>query len=158
MRTLPLVVAGFAASVTTSLAIWGALEIDARCSPHYEVLEDRLILTTAPSITLNYAVESVMASNRPPGVSSDDRYDKSQYQMQADSWFERPGLFGCMRECIGRLSMSQIDASGKPMTVEIVRGDDTPAFVFIQHEDPETRAKLAGEIADKLTASGVRPR
>lgn len=158
MRTLLVLFAGVGASACASLVVWAALELEDRCSPHYELLEDRMILTNASTHTVNDVTERVLEANRPAAPTREERYDRSEFTIIGDMWFNRTDVFGCKRERIGRLVYKQRDQTGAPVRVELLRGPDTPTFIFVEHPSPDLQASVARQLAAALEASGVDPR
>ncbi len=154
MRPLLIVLAGLCASVSTSLVVYAAIQLEKK--PFVEVLQGALLRTNAEEMTLNNALTEVMKINRLPGKSLEERLEASDYHEHGDVWFSRPDLFGHAQERASRMVRQQLDRSGRPIRLEVLRGDDMPTLVFVHHEDRDAANRVARQLAAELTESGVR--
>jgi len=151
MRSLIVVALGAALSMSASLSVWFVLE--AEHSPWVEVVDGRLVRTSASESQVNAAVEATLAEER----SSDDRratLNDSRFEQHADAWFTQPDVLGQTRERARRLVREQLDATGQTLRVEQLSGPDMPSLVFIEHE--AKGRDVAERLATFLESRGCR--
>lgn len=153
MRPLLIVLAGLCASVTTSLVVYAAIQFEKK--PFVEVLQGGLLRTNADEFVLNASLSQVMNINRLPGRSPEERLEASDYHEHGDVWFSRPDLFGHAQERASRMVRQQLDRSGVPMRVEVLKGDQMPTLVFVHHEDRNAANRVARQLAAELSEHGV---
>ncbi|MEO0529670.1 MAG: hypothetical protein AAF266_03735, partial [Planctomycetota bacterium] len=109
MRAVPLLVAGVFASTATSALVWAAIEWDHRHTPGYEVVEHRLIITSASTPLVHRSVEDTLRSLRPASVNAEAAIADSEYHLAAEAWFSRSQLFSTSRERAARTVFTQGD-------------------------------------------------
>lgn len=153
MRPLLIVLAGLCASVTTSLVVYAAVQLEKK--PFVEVLQGGLLRTNADEIALNASMSQVMNINRLPGASPEERLEASDYHEHGDVWFSRPDLFGHAQERASRMVREQLDRTGRPIRLEVLRGDDMPTLIFVHHEDRDVANRVARQLASELAECGV---
>jgi len=153
MRPVLIVLAGVCASTTTSLAMWFALQSSS--TAWCEVVDRRLIRTTATDNQVSDAVVAALRTHQPPGRLTEDDLNQIRYDEHAEGWFTKPDAFGAIRQRASRLVREQLDEQGRALRVEVLRGDDMPTLVFIEHESAPD-SPVAEQVADALQEQGVR--
>lgn len=153
MRAVLIVLAGVCASTTASLAMW--IAVHAEESAWCEVVNKRLVRTNATELQVNQAVSAAMRRHQPAGSVTEASLTAIDYAEHADIWFTRPDVFGASRERASRFIREQLDQEGHPLRVEVLRGDDMPTLVFIEHD--EVDSPVARQVAEALATLGVRP-
>lgn len=153
MRPLLIVLAGLCASTATSLVLYAAVQLEKK--PYVEVLQGGLVRTDADDITLNASVAHVLDVNRSPAATPEEQLERAEYREHSDAWFTKPDLFGHAQERASRLVRQQLDRSGSPMQIEVLKGDDMPTLVFVHHDDREVANRVARHLALELAENGV---
>lgn len=153
MRPLLIVLAGLCASAATSLALYAAIRFEEK--PFVEVMQGGLLRTSADDFTLNASVAHVLDVNRSPAATPEEQLERAEYREHSDAWFTKPDLFGHAQERASRLVRQQLDRSGSPMQIEVLKGDDMPTLVFVHHDDREVANRVARHLALELAENGV---
>ncbi len=156
MRPLLIVLAGACASVGTSGLVW--LTLIEATSPYCEVVQSRLLRTTACEWQVNLAVDEALQSVRRPTSNAGQDLAEGQFRQAVDIFFTKPDLLGNCQERVSRLVRTQLDQAGQQLSVEVLRGEAMPTLVFIEHDSSETREKIAQQIATTLASQGVQRR
>jgi hypothetical protein len=153
MRPLLIVLAGLCASTATSLVLYAAVQLEKK--PYVEVLEGGLVRTDADDITLNASVAHVLGVNRSPAATPEEQLERAEYREHSDAWFTKPDLFGSSQERASRLVRRQLDRAGRPIQIEVLKGEDMPTLVFVHHDDREVANRVARHLALELAENGV---
>jgi len=154
MRLWLLVLAGVCASAGTSLVVWAAVRSESR--DYCELLDHGLVRTNADDRQVGDAIHLALESLYPQRRASvDDSEAEIDYRQSADVWFTNPDAFGRVYERTSRLVRERVDAQGRSLKIEVLRGVDMPTLVFIEHETPHLVTRVAQQIAMQLSEMGV---
>jgi hypothetical protein len=156
MRPLLITLAGACASLGASLAVWVAIEFDER--PYFEPLQGALLRTTAEAPLLQAAVDRALEMTRPHHRSLEKALEDCDYRERAEVWFTEPDMFGQVQERACRLAREQTDRTGQRLRIEVLRGDDMPALVFVHHDDPDMASRVVAHLGNELQTLGVARR
>ena len=155
MRALFVVLAVLLASCATSLAVWAAVERSG--ASWCEVVDCRLLRTTATEAQINQAVAEVMAEERPL-FDVEGGLDRSEYREKASSWFKQDGLLGYAKQRLSGLMREELDQAGCLLRVNTLHGPEMPSLVFVEHDLPTAESTVAKRIAERLARVGVATR
>lgn len=157
MRSLMIVALGALASTGASAGVWLTLQAGKADRAWCEVVDDRLIRTTASDAAVSDAIEQVLAGDRMASGEQTKQLNACCFEQRLECWTSSPDWMGVCHERARRLVRSQLDARGRRLRIEQLHGDDMPTLIFISHEkDPPAGSRSVAErLAERLANCGA---